>query len=184
MFDIVPFMFLPSKFYISKENEYILELREKKLRLYIGCIILISMGMLYFSIPIFVKPSNNHDSDYWSKIFIFIVGGIHVYLGFIPLIFPGKIFLNKKERLVKFMTGYRRFIFRPLIVPFSQVSHISIEEYYSGRGVAGLYWDKIILKRNNKSDIKIDHSRDDIYLNKISKKLSDFLDCKVFYQSH
>lgn len=177
-------MFLSSKFYISYENDYILELREKKLKLYIGCIILISMGMLYFSMLFLGKPSGNPDSDYWATIFFCIVGGIHFYLGFIPMIFPGKIFLNKKERFVEFMAGYRRFLFRPLIVPFSQVNHISIEEYYSGRGVAGLYWDKIILKIKNQSDIKIDHSRDSIYLNEISKKLSDFLDCKVFYQSH
>ena len=176
-------MFLPSKFYISYENEYILELREKKLRLYVGCIILILMGMIYFLSAIFGKTSNDPHSDYCSRILLCIVGGIHCYFGLIPMIFPGKICLNKKEQFIEFMAGYRRFLFRPLIIPFSQVNYISIEEYYAGRGVKGLYWDKIILKRKNKSDLKIDNSRDDIYMNKLSKKLSDFLGCKVLYKS-
>jgi hypothetical protein len=50
-------MFLPSKFYIHKENDQLIEFREKKLKLYLSCSTLIILGFLCLYMVFVNEPS-------------------------------------------------------------------------------------------------------------------------------
>jgi hypothetical protein len=171
-------MFLPSKFYIHKEDDQILEFREKRLKLFAGCMVLILLGLLCF------YPIITIDQFGWRSMVLSGIGIVFTFLGIVPMLTIGCIVINSQDKSISFNGGLRKFIFTPVSIPFSKVSYIKIKEDWMYRyGTSGgTTWDKIIVKLNGQKDVVLDHSRNDEYINQMTYKISQLVECKVHYE--
>ncbi len=176
-------MFLPSKFYIHKENDHLIEFREKKSKLYAGCLVLIAMGLVYIIMTFSAKSSGNPETDHWARMILIGVGVGHMLIGGIPMLTVGKILIDKNQKYLLFSGGIRKFYLSPVKVTFSEISHLEIKEVYYGRYGLGSTWDKVILKLNKRNAIELDRSRNDEYVNEMIYKISQSVECKVYHDN-
>ena len=98
-------MFLPSKFYIHKETEEVIEFREKKSTLYIGCLVLIVLGLI-FLISFF---PNCPAGSWWETIVLISIGVGPIILGLVPMLTIGKIVIDKNKKTLLFMAAQENF---------------------------------------------------------------------------
>ena len=169
-------MLLRSEFYIHKENEDVLEFREKQSTLYVSCLIDISIFLVSF-----IGVSQIVDVQMVS-LFLIGVGGLALAHGIGPLIIQRKIAIDKNKLEILFTGGIKRFFLRSELIKFSQVRHIVIKETYeSSRGENEFSGgkDRIYLALKGRRDLKIEDSCGDIYTNEFTRKLAETIGCQV-----
>ncbi len=173
-------MFLPSKYYIYKENDLHIEFREKKLKLYFGSLLLFAVGLACLLKFMLAENKAHAEAIGLSGIIISLIGVLFVIAGVVPALSVGKIVIDRKDKKLSFSGGIRKFIFSPLKVCFSQINRIEIKEEKMFRYGFALGWAKIILKLDGHNDVEIDHSSDDEYLNRMALKMSNLIGCGVY----
>lgn len=175
-------MFLPSKFYIHKENSTYIEFREKKLKLYFGSLLIIAFGFACIFQSFLTEPQVHFEN---INVEIAVLNGIGVLLilfGVIPTLSVGKVVIDGQGKILSFYGGIRKFLFSPLKYSFSQINHIEIKEQIMFRYGFALGWTKIILKLNGFKEVEIDHSSNDEYISEMVQKMSHLIGCGVFHK--
>lgn len=170
-------MFLPTKYHVSIESDELLVLNENSLQRFAGCALFIALGLLWTSITILNVHSPATKSHQIIHIYT-LIGPCLIGIGVIPLISRGTIVINSTQKTVTYKGGIRRYLFSPLIIPFSQVSHIKLKESFSGSHAIGNFTD-ILLMRKGKSGILLDYSQNTAYINEMSRKMANRIDCQV-----
>jgi hypothetical protein len=165
-------MWLPTKFYIHKENENLVEFREKKLKLLVCCVPAILVGL--FCILLWSKH------NLWQEILINGAGLASLYFGTIPLFSKGYLLIDKQNKKIFFKGGFRRFIFSYYNISFLEISHIEISNELKFRFGGHSYWDVITLILKNRNYIEFDFSNSEEYLNMLTYKISHFAGCEVY----
>lgn len=174
-----------STYYVSNETDNSFELREKKGKKILIASVLIPIGITFLILPIIPKencsiPVAGTNNTYLIYIFFMTIAFVFISLAIYPFIFKGYLKINKQKKIICLLRGIRRLFGKPMIIPFSEIDHLKIESHDGYRG--GPDFDRIILKRKNKSKIQLDISFCDFYTNEISSKLSKYLDCQVFQE--
>jgi len=177
-FRVIPIMFISSKNYLETKNESVLELREGLgKRLTIGLILLVA-GVAYFLMTYYGKSSGDPESDLIAEYILYSVGGIHVLMGVIYFLGKVSIRMDNSKKLLLYTTLLREFFFHPVEIPFTLISHIQIETLPGGRGPD---YDVVKIIRKDKNDIIVYKGLNESLVNSLSRTMSDFIGCNVFY---
>ena len=144
-------MWFPTKFYIQSEKENFIEFRERKITLFAGCFFVIIFGIAF--ILLWSKQNG------WQEIIADGIGLTLIFLGLIPFLSNGYIFIDKQNKSLFFKGGYKRLFFSFYKISFSEISHIEIST--EGKYRFGSYYSAtvITLKLKNGSSIEIDFSK-------------------------
>ena len=176
-------MFLPSKFYIHKENSTYIELREKKLKLFFGSLLIIAFGFVCL-FQSFLTESRVYFVNINFEIAILnVIGVLLILFGVIPTLSVGKVIIDGQGKSLLFYGGVRKFLFSPLKYSFSQINRIEIKEQIMFRYGFAIGWTKIILKLNGFKEVEIDHSSNDEYISEMVHKMSHLIGCGVFHKN-
>ena len=111
-------MWLPTKFYIHKESDNLVEFRENKLKLFGGCVpaVIVSIACILLW----------QKHNLWQEIIINGAGLTLLYFGIIPLLSKGYLRIDKQNKQLIFKGGFKRLIFSYYKIPFSEINRIEI----------------------------------------------------------
>jgi len=166
-----------SKYTISKEDHNLLELKEKNTgKIFLFLFLLIIIFLLFF---IASTPETTCDTEPSNENNLFITISIAIYfvVSLIDIVTKGYMRINKDKKKVHYFGGWRKLLFSPLVIPFSQIRCVKIETHTEGDRPN---FDVILLQRTNGNDIIIDRTHSEIYVNEISSKIARYIGCEVF----
>ena len=156
-----------TQFKIFKEDDEVLEFNYNQKHLYFNMLI----GFIAFAYCVI------RWNDSIAFLFAISVGIMFLLLGVVPIFYKKAIIISKIREELRIIIGVRWIYSKEMIVPFTQINHIEIDE--SSLSSGDFHKDTIYLNIKERNKLKLGTSCSEEYSNKFTYKLSETIGCKV-----